>query len=133
MHKIKFDLKRNISDWFLTLHFKFIEQLEIRSEEVLNLKKDLRLNDETIQQKDIDISCLRGQVIELQRLYPHIPENVICDKVEFQQTNFIEDDSDSDTLTNIEHLSEEDILLEDLGFDGEELQKAPNINSNKNL
>ena len=99
----------------------------------MNLKKDLRLNDETIQQKDIDISCLRGQVIELQRLYPHIPENVICDKVEFQQTNFIEDDSDSDTLTNIEHLSEEDILLEDLGFDGEELQKAPNINSNKNL
>ena len=97
------------------------------------MKKDLRLNDETIQQKDIDISCLHGQVIELQRLYPHIPENVICDRVEFQQTNFIEDDSDSDTLTNIEHLSEEDILLEDLGFDGEELQKAPNINSNKNL
>ena len=99
----------------------------------MNLKKDLRLNDETIQQKDIDISCLRGQVIELQRLYPHIPENVICDRVEFQQTNFIEDDSDSDTLTNIEHLSEEDILLEDLGFDGEELQKAPNISSNKTL
>ena len=98
----------------------------------MNLKKGLRLNDETIQQKDIDISCLRGQVIELQRLYPHIPENVICDNVEIQQTNFVEDDSDSDTLTNIEHLSEEDILLEDLGFDGEELEKPPNITSNKN-
>ena len=111
----------------------FIAQLEIRSEEILNLKKDLRLNDETIQQKDIDISCLRGQVIELQRLYPHIPENVICDNVELQAANYTEDESDSDTLTNIEPLSEEDILLEDLGFDGEAISKPPNLASNQNF
>ncbi len=41
----------------------FSEALEHRSEEVGRLKKDLRLKDETIQQREIEISCLRGQVI----------------------------------------------------------------------
>ena len=98
------------------------------------MKKDLRLNDETIQQKDIDISCLHGQVIELQRLYPHIPENVICDNVDFPPANNTEDESDSNTLTNMDPLSEEDILLEDIDSDsiGEALQKSPNTSS-KNI
>ena len=105
--------------------------MTIRSEEILHLKKDLRLNDETIQQKDIDISCLHGQVIELQRLYPHIPENVICDNVDIRPANYTEDESDSDTLTNMDPLSEEDILLEDLDSDsiGEALPKSPDITS----
>lgn len=38
------------------------EALENRSNELLKMKKDLRLKDETIQQREIEISCLRGQV-----------------------------------------------------------------------
>ena len=38
------------------------EALEHKTEEVGRLKKDLRLKDEVIQQREIEISCLRGQV-----------------------------------------------------------------------
>jgi len=91
------------------------------------LKRDLRLKDETIQQREIDISCLRGQVIALKRFYD--PEKVVCDKFDSQTNN---DDDDSDTLTNIEPLSEEDILLEDLEFDDNEIPRMGNISSNDN-
>jgi len=93
------------------------------------LKRELRLKDEAIQQREIDISCLRGQVIALQRLYN--PEILKCDNNEVLGTN-TEDDDDSDTLTNIEPLSEEDILLEDLGFDDNEFIKAQNTSNNQN-
>ena len=94
----------------------------------MHLKRDLRLKDETIQQREIDISCLRGQVIALKRFYD--PEKVVCDKYGSQPNN--NDDSDSDTLTNIEPLSEEDILLEDLEFDDNEIPRMGNISSNDN-
>ena len=38
------------------------ESLKIRTEELLQVRKDLRTKDEEIQQREIDISCLRGQV-----------------------------------------------------------------------
>ena len=86
------------------------------------MKRELRLKDETIQQREIDISCLRGQVIALQRLYN--PEQLKCDINEVLGIlNTEDDDDDSDTLTNIEPISEEDILLEDLDFDDDELIK----------
>ena len=82
------------------------------------MKRDLRLKNETIQQKEIDISCLKGQV-----------------KIAFDTMDDIETDEegevdaeDSDTLTNIEPISEEDILLEDLlDLDYNELPKDPNV------
>jgi hypothetical protein len=46
----------------LDLSLWFSEALEHRGEEVSRLKKDLRLKDEVIQQREIEISCLRGQV-----------------------------------------------------------------------
>ena len=94
----------------------------------MNLKRELRLKDETIQQREIDISCLRGQVIALERLYN--PEKVKCENMEVPAKN-TEDDDDSDTLTNVEPLSEEDILLEDLYFADDELLKPQNISSNQ--
>ena len=42
--------------------YGFPEALEHKTEEVGRLKKDLRLKDEVIQQREIEISCLRGQV-----------------------------------------------------------------------
>ena len=50
------------SDSCTLVFFTFSEALEQRSSEVGRLKKDLRLKDETIQQREIEISCLRGQV-----------------------------------------------------------------------
>ena len=38
------------------------ENLKIRTDELLQSKKDLRVKDEEIQQREIEISCLRGQV-----------------------------------------------------------------------
>ena len=93
------------------------------------MKRELRLKDEEIQQREIDISCLRGQVIALQRLYN--PEILKCDNNEVLGTN-TEDDDDSDTLTNMEPLSDEDILLEDLEFDDNEFIKASNTSNNQN-
>ena len=72
--------------------FKAEENLKIRTEEFMQAKKDLRVKDEEIQQREIDISCLRGQVLV-----------------------FDNEDSD-DTLTEIIE-DEEDILLEDLEWD----------------
>ena len=80
-------------------------------------------------EREIDISCLRGQVIALQRLYN--PEILKCDNNEVLGTN-TEDDDDSDTLTNMEPLSDEDILLEDLEFDDNEFIKASNTSNNQN-
>lgn len=110
---------------FIDIAILFLENLEIRTEETLQQKRDLRLKDEIIQQREIDISCLRGQVIALKRFYD--PEKVICNDIDSPETN----DDDSDTLTNAEPLSEEDILLEDLEFDNE-IPKMENISSNDN-
>ena len=41
------------------------ETLKIRTDELFQSKKDLRVKDEEIQQREIDISCLRGQVESL--------------------------------------------------------------------
>ena len=38
------------------------ENLKIRTDELLLSKKDLRVKDEEIQTREIEISCLRGQV-----------------------------------------------------------------------
>ena len=38
------------------------DNLKIRTDELLQSKKDLRIKDEEIQQREIEISCLRGQV-----------------------------------------------------------------------
>ena len=71
------------------------------------MRRELRTKDETIQQREIDISCLRGQVVALERLLNvHLNDNEASD-------------SDSDTLTNIASLSENEILLEDLDSDNE--------------
>ena len=102
----------------------FLEHLEKGNEETLNLKKELRFKDETIQQREIDISCLRGQVNALKLLYH--PEKLVCNKSD--KTND-DDESDSDTLTNIEPLSEEDIYLEDLVYDNQ-MPRMENISYN---
>jgi len=47
---------------FTTFLYDVSEALERKTEEVVRLKKDLRLKDEVIQQREIEISCLRGQV-----------------------------------------------------------------------
>ena len=90
------------------------------------MKRDLRLKDETIQQREIDISCLRGQVMAPKRIYE--PENIVCDKFN-SQINNDDDSEDSDTLTNVDALSEEDILLEDLDFDNIEIPRVENSSS----
>ena len=59
-----------------------------RNEEIANLHRELRQRDETIQQREIDISCLRGQVnMAMGRVTRAILE---LDSVK---------DDDSDTLT----------------------------------
>ena len=73
------------------------DNLKIRTDELLQSKKDLRIKDEEIQQREIEISCLRGQVLDLTKLI---------------------DDEDEDTLENIDNDSDnEDVLLEDLEWD----------------
>merc|ERR1719266_679110 len=42
------------------------ETLKIRNEELLQVRKELRTKDEEIQQREIDISCLRGQEQNIQ-------------------------------------------------------------------
>ena len=78
------------------------ESLKIRTEELLQVRKDLRTKDEEIQQREIDISCLRGQVDILLE---------VNEKITLVG-------SDDDTLTpdaDTDH--ENDVLLEDLEWD----------------
>lgn len=84
-----------------------------RNDEYQHLRRDLRLKDETIQQLEIEISCLRGQVNALQKF---------CDEtlnIEPEIEQILDDnDSDSSTLTQInEEESSDEVLLEDLEWD----------------
>ena len=60
-----------------------------KNEEIANLHRELRQRDETIQQREIDISCLRGQV------------NMAMGRVTraILELDSVKDDDDSDTLT----------------------------------
>lgn len=81
MNKVQIaDLKVELS--------KAEENLKIRTEELLEVKKVIRTKDEEIQSREIDISCLKGQV------------------------NDEETDDDEDTLTFND--SDDEVLLEDL-------------------
>ena len=93
--------KVQISDLKVELA-KSEESLKIRTEELLQVRKDLRTKDEEIQQREIDISCLRGQVDILLE---------VNEKITLVG-------SDDDTLTpdaDTDH--ENDVLLEDLEWD----------------
>ena len=91
----------------------FAESLKAKGEDVYLIKKDLRLKDETIQQREIEISCLRGQVNSLQKfcdetLHPEPEIERILEMI----------DDDSDTLTAVGEEEEEDeVLLQDLEWD----------------
>ena len=79
----------------------------MRTEDNAQLKKSLRERDEVIQQREIDISCLRGQV------------TAVVSKV-IEDLEDGDDDSDSDTLTFVPDLdseADEDILLDDIVVD----------------
>ncbi len=65
------------------------------------LKRDLREREELIQQREIDISCLRGQVKQA------------LEELEAVKLGLEEGDDDSDTLT-CECVSDEEILVADL-------------------
>ena len=112
-----------------------LENVEIRNEEILHLKKDLRLKDETIQQREIDISCLRGQVNPLSAILDkeNVARYISLDSKEKDDRDGDDADDDSDTLTNIDPLSEEDILLEDLYFGDDESPIIQNISSKCNM
>lgn len=89
MNKVQIaDLKHELA--------KAEESLKTHADEVLLLKTDLRTKDDEIHQREIDISCLKGQVMNSQ-------------------------DDDEDTLTyvsdNADH--DDDVLLEDLNTDNE--------------
>jgi hypothetical protein len=80
------------------------ETIKIRNDELLQNKKDLKLKDETIQQREIDISCLRGQVIDV------------------DNADIKDEDDDDDTLTwNYSDVDEHDILLDDLELEWDPL------------
>ena len=112
-----------------------LENVEIRNEEILHLKKDLRLKDETIQQREIDISCLRGQVNSLSAILDkeNIARHISLDSKENDDRDGDDADDDSDTLTNIDPLSEEDVLLEDLYFGDDESPIIQNTSSKTNI
>ena len=79
----------------------------MRTEDNAQLKKSLRERDEVIQQREIGISCLRGQV------------TAVVSKV-IEDLEDGDDDSDSDTLTFVPDLdseADEDILLDDIVVD----------------
>ena len=93
MNKVQIaDLKHELS--------KAEENLKIRTEELLQSKKDLRLKDEEIQQREIDISCLRGQV------------NQVLEVLEDDDDTLEASDDDSDV-----------VLLEDLEWDPQDIKE----------
>ena len=120
---------------YLIAYLFILENVEIRNEEILHLKKDLRLKDETIQQREIDISCLRGQVNPLSAILDNenVARYISLDSKEKDDRDGDDADDDSDTLTNIDPLSEEDILLEDLYFGDDESPIIQNISSKCNM
>lgn len=69
-----------------------------KTDEILLLKKDLKEREELIQQREIDISCLRGQV------------NQALIDLEAED----DDDDDSDTLTFCCSDVDDEVFLEDL-------------------
>ena len=90
-----------------------------RNEDILRLRRELKDREETIQQREIDISCLRGQVKQAL-------EDI--------------DDDDSSTLTFMCSEGDEDIvLLDDLleedmdlvvnSSDDDERQRAAEVQS----
>ncbi len=76
------------------------EVIKRKNEEVLLMKRDLKEREELIQQREIDISCLRGQVKEA-----------------LLDLDVADDDEDSDTLTCDCSSEDEQILIDDLGGD----------------
>ena len=78
------------------------DALRIRTEELLDSKKEMRVKDEEIQQREIDISCLRGQVESL--------------------LNLVDEDEDTLTLENIDSDADDDVLLEDLEWDNNDCE-----------
>ncbi len=102
MNKVQIaDLKEELS--------KAEDNLKVRNDELLATKKDLRLKDETIQQREIEISCLHGQVI------------------------LHHEGEDSDTLTAIEPdpVEADDVLLDDLEWDPCDIVKTREIAEDK--
>ena len=89
--------------------------LKTKTEEYLQCKKDLRTKDEEIQQRDIDISCLRGQVSQKCKQTADIDISCLRGQVN-QLVQVVEDDDD--TLTPIiDYDDNEDVFLEDLEWD----------------
>merc|ERR1719483_2055236 len=64
------------------------ETLKFRTEELLQVKKELRTKDEEIQQREIDISCLRGQEQNIQAELDYVKlqsENAVAVQEEAQE------------------------------------------------
>ena len=87
------------------------ENLKTRLEELLQTKKDLRLKDETIQQREIEISCLRGQVM-------------LSDEADDDSDNTLTAVGDSDGASD-------DVLLEDLEWDTCDVMKTPETDNDQ--
>ena len=85
----RYSLKRDAFD--ITTHFSCTtDAVKQRNEEISNLRRELRERDETIQQREIEISCLRGQV---NRAMGRVTRAIL-------ELDSVKDDGDdSDTLT----------------------------------
>lgn len=103
-----------------------------RTEDILQLRRNIKDKDEVIQQRDIDISCLRGQVANIIREHLTVDEidsealglgdpEYVQSETFFNDTELVDGDEDSDTLTYAANGSgsDEEILLEDLETDAE--------------
>ena len=84
---------------FPKLNIFSIDSLRKRNEELLEQKQEFKTLEETLQQKEIDISVLRGQV---QRALDDL-ESCSCSN----------GDSDSDTLTFVASEGDEDEIFVD--------------------
>lgn len=85
------------SDSSPNLLFPFIGLLRQRSDEILNVKAELKSKEETLQQKEIDLSVLRGQVRQA-----------------LGDLNSVDDDSDTLTFMGSEAEVEDDIFVDEI-------------------
>ncbi len=78
--------------------FKSEAQVKQGVEELMLVKKDLRTKDEEIQQREIDISCLRGQVLDTVQDHDSDSESTLT---------FCDADADSDDVLLLEDLEQD--------------------------
>ena len=111
-------IRKNKKIWFLNAPLSVTASLKQRTEDILQLRRNLKDKDEILQQREIDISCLRGQVVNVIR---DLTVDELDDDDEDDTVFLNDEEEDSDTLTYAANGSgsDEEILLEDLETDAE--------------